>query len=122
MTSDSEPVLSEAGQELKRIFTTPLIDDAGIDTGYDPWAMWITGANFTPTLKAQLYDTTGTQWASGCSVVFGHNTFVSFQLPANSPPSGCNVNKTCRIQLHLTDKDSQYDEIAVTLPASARRE
>jgi hypothetical protein len=99
----------------------PVITNGGVNTSYNPWAIWLTGQNFNNSLLAILYDTTGETWSSNIAVsIATDKSFVSLILPSNIPPSQCNISKTCRISIQLVDTTNFLTSNAFffTLPVS----
>lgn len=82
---------------------TPIAVSAGLNTTTKPWFVWVFATSISnQTLKAQLIDTNGKIWATDIRTSYYPNyKVVGFLLPANSPPSGCNVNKTCTVKVRL---------------------
>lgn len=85
----------------------PTITDSGVTSSYNPWAVWIKGADLGNNLSVSIFDSNGNEWANNIGVTLAADkSFASFVLPSNSPPSQCNLNSTCNVSIQLTDKDS----------------
>ncbi|MBK8011054.1 MAG: hypothetical protein IPK13_06865 [Deltaproteobacteria bacterium] len=98
----------------------PRITGGGVVTSFDPWAVWLTGTNFGEFLSVQVFDGANA-WSTPRSVTLGSDcTWLSFSLPANVPPSRCNLGgQSCPVSAVVTDVRSGLASPPqdVTLPA-----
>jgi len=96
----------------------PKIESGGINTQYQPWAVWLIGKNLNSNLVVQLFDGSST-WGGNRSITLSTDeTWLSFQLPSNIPPSGCNIGNSCTISAMLIDQNSglSSNKFPLTLP------
>lgn len=110
-----KPVVS-----LLKTILSPKIESGGVNKNYQPWAVWLQGKNLSPFLKAQLFDG-GNRWGSDLPVTLSEDhSWLSFQLPSNSPPSECNSTNACSIAVRLLDTRSglSSDFFFLSLPAN----
>jgi hypothetical protein len=117
---DTASVLTSATVPLTLPAYAYVITGDGVSTSYNPWAVWVTGPYFTRTLVARLTDVSGQRWGGDIPTVYGSSTNVTFQLPGNTPPSGCNINTLCAISLTLYDTTdgASSNSASLTLPES----
>ena len=104
---------------LPKVALSPTVSTAGVSTAYSPWAVAVTGSDFSDTLRATTYDANGSVWATDVPVaVSSVYKTLSFRLPSNTPPSGCNVSAPCTITFSLTDTASPgaTQKVSVVLP------
>lgn len=94
----------------------PTVSLAGVNTDYSPWAVWVNGTNYVASSTITLFDQNGSVWKSGISVAFMNTGYITFGMPANSPPSGCNATTTCVIKMRVVNPDQRYAEYSLTLP------
>lgn len=94
----------------------PTVSLAGVNTDYSPWAVWVNGTNYVPSSTITLIDQNNSIWKSGISVAFMNVGYITFSLPANSPPSGCNATTACVIKMRVVNPDQRYAEYSLTLP------
>lgn len=94
----------------------PTVSLAGVNTDYSPWAVWVNGTNYLASSTITLIDQNGSVWKSGISVAFMNTGYITFGMPANSPPSGCNATTTCVIKMRVVNPDQRYAEYSLTLP------
>ncbi|MBI4396743.1 MAG: Ig-like domain-containing protein, partial [Elusimicrobia bacterium] len=88
-------------------------------TSWDPWAVSVSGKNLNAHIKARLSDQGGAAWGGDIGTTIASDyTWLSFQLPSNVPPSGCNISGPCNIDLVLVDTMSNLtsDSMPLTLP------
>lgn len=95
-------------------------------TTYSPWAVGIRGSGFQKDASIDIYDTNGSFWSTAIGYAFADSGFISFQLPTNVPPSGCNLRGNCTITAKINNPFSynggtQYatTTISITLPKVA---
>lgn len=95
----------------------PNIENGGVVITYNPWAVWLKGTNFSKKLLARAYDQ-GSKWGGDIPIVLGSDgNWLSLQLPANSPPSKCNLGKSCTVTLILVNSQGvSSNEFLLTLP------
>lgn len=94
----------------------PAITGAGVVQTYNPWVVWVTGGNFQLTSTVKVYDSNGTFWANGVGMAYGSATNLSFSLPSNTPPSGCNRNTSCTIFVEVANGPYTSNRYAFSLP------
>jgi hypothetical protein len=102
---------------LPVVLPPPAVTIAGVNTDYFPWAVWVNGANYLPSSTITVIDGNGSVWKTGINVAFHNSGHITFQLPSNSPPSGCNAAAACVIKLRVVNPDQRYGEYSLTLPA-----
>jgi hypothetical protein len=106
---------------LPKVSLRPAIAAATTVTSFSPWAVAVTGTDFSTTLRATLYDRDGSVWKSDLRVLVSPDYgTLTFRLPANRPPSGCNASGPCTISVKLTDTASSgsSSKFAFVLPQS----
>lgn len=96
---------------------TPSITNAGLNTDYNPWAVWFLGEHITPELKVRIFDQ-GNQWGHDTQIVYGDPNSGTFQLPSNSAPSGCNSTSSCDIQIQLINGNFVSNNFTLNIPSS----
>lgn len=118
----SKSQISGSGSYYVPCALRPFVDEHQVEKSYFPWAIGLRGSNFKPGTRVEIYDGNGAFWALGVGYAFNSSDRVSFQLPKNTTPSGCNANQACQIKVRLINPDGAssgaYTEIAVTLPTS----
>lgn len=100
---------------------SPRIEQGGVVVTYQPWAVWLSGKNFNKLLQAKLFDGVNF-WAYSSKIALAQDySNLSFQLPADVPPSQCNVGKSCSISVQLYDQRSTLSSrlFSVNLPQVA---
>lgn len=100
----------------------PFVDEHEVNKSYYPWAIGLRGTNFKPGTRVELYNANGSLWALGQAYAFNSSSRVSFQLPTNTLPSGCNANQACQIKVRLINPDgassNSFTDVSVLLPTS----
>lgn len=94
----------------------PTVTNAAVNTDFTPWAVWVLGTNFLPSSTITLLDQNASVWRSGINVTYMDSGYITFGLPSNSPPSGCNATSLCVIKLRVVNPDQRYAEYSLTLP------
>lgn len=100
----------------------PTLTSVTVVTSYNPWHLDIhtSGSNVDATQKARLIDSTGSQWGVDTPLYIISTSQSSIGLPSNSPPSGCNVGKTCTISMYIvTSTGALSNKFNFNLPAVA---
>ena len=89
----------------------------GVVTSYTPWAVWASGEGFLSGY-ANVFDNNA-QWGGDLPLTIANDgSFVSFKLPSNAAPSGCNTGKSCTIKIQVTRSTGETSNfINITLPA-----
>jgi len=116
--------LKESARALRALLSSsPLmqnITSAGINTAFQPWAIWVVASNLESSYTVHLFDTNGTVWAQNVGIVLaGDKSWMSFQLPANIPPSQCNIGSGCAIRVQIvapTSSNNVYNPFTINLP------
>lgn len=118
----SKSQISGSGSYYVPCALRPFVDEHQVEKSFFPWAIGLRGSNFKPGTRVEIYDGNGAFWGLGVGYAFNSSDRVSFQLPKNTTPSGCNANQACQIKVRLINPDGAssgvYTEIAVTLPTS----
>lgn len=98
---------------------SPVISNAGTNTSYNPWVVWVAGTNLNKDLLVKVYDS-GTQWGEDLTFTLSADgTWGSFQLPANIPPSKCNVGRECAVEIKLYQSNGTLSNgFSLNLPQS----
>jgi hypothetical protein len=98
----------------------PVISETRVGTTTNPWGLAVIATNLTSTVKVRLIDIDGKQWGSDKGVSLGDyngGKYTYSQLPSNSPPSGCNVGKTCTISVYIvTSTGALSNKFGLVLP------
>jgi hypothetical protein len=113
------PMIDHDNQHTGAIASTALlITKGGVNTSYQPWAVWLRGNNFTSDMKARLFDGNN-RWGEDIPVTLAADkASLSFKLPANKLPSGANTGKKADVGIRLVSKDGLVSRYyAVSLPA-----
>lgn len=97
------------------------IENGGVTTTLNPWAIWLTGNNLdqqNAPFTAAVFGPNDALWQDKISVTSA-NTFVSFSLPNNIGPEGCNTTiSPCQIQVQLKQTLTGFvsNKYSITLP------
>lgn len=97
------------------------IQSGDINTSFNPWVVSLTGTNLNANngpFTARIFSSNGTLWQDNISVA--QSSFVSFSLPSNTGPNGCNIGiSTCQIQVQIQQTSSGIlsNKYTLTLPA-----
>lgn len=106
----------------------PNITSAGPVLTYTPWAValgtdgLISNTSPNPNIVIRLYDG-GREWGGDIPFVIGDTKkWGSFSLPADIPPSNCNIGKTCTIDIKLYNKanNTSSNTYVLTLPQAGQ--
>lgn len=84
----------------------PEISAIYLNQGYSPWAVGIAGNNLQQAKSVVLLDQ-GDEWREVPVTSYPN---VTFSMPANSPPSACNTNSSCKIQVMIKDSYGQLSK------------
>jgi len=98
--------------------SSPVVSSTGINTTYNPWAVWVNGSNFTRASTITIYDTNSQVWGAPRDYSFNSSNLVTFGLPANIPPSKCNLISTCTLTFKIRNEYGQEGTGSFTLPSA----
>lgn len=87
---------------------TIAISSATLDTKQTPWIIHLTGDNFSPTLKAKVFDNT-TQWGEDLPITYKTTTTSDITFPYTTPPSHCVLNQSCIFRVQIIDTTNNLE-------------
>ena len=100
-----------------------VITNAGVNTSYAPWAIWLQGQNVTSSMQVQLKDPQAAQnsvWATVPLVYASDGSGGTFQVPTDTLPSQCNTKgQTCAMAISLVDESgNSSNAYSISMPAA----
>jgi hypothetical protein len=111
MTGLASPALTLAVPPVP----APVITGAGVTVSFEPWAVWVVASGLRWSDRIQFYDVGGAPWGTDRPIALAADgSWLSTQLPSDSPPSRCNQLASCDIEFAIIDGDSGQ-------PVTARR-
>ncbi len=92
--------------------------NGGVVTSYNPWVIWLSTAGVVPGTTARLY-ANGIFWGTGSGYATPGSNSMSFSMPANAAPNGCNLNRTdCNFEIEIVHPNgSRSPKYKMGLPA-----
>jgi hypothetical protein len=92
--------------------------NGGIVMSYNPWVVWLSTAGVVHGTTARLY-ANGNFWGTGIGHATPASNSMSFQLPSNAAPNGCNLNRTdCNFEIEIVHPNGgRSAKYKMSLPA-----
>jgi len=99
----------------------PKISAGDVVTTFNPWAAWVRAVNLGASMDVNLWDQ-GQFWGKGTGIALDwKNDLITFSLPSNNPPSQCNANGPCTIEISIAEIGSGLTSprFSLTLPQAS---